>query len=214
MKKYEFDNEPQLLEQEGSTMRISFDVEQAIVPIPSMSGEQAGERTIYKAAVVRVPIPMKAERIVAAVIAAGGDMLKANVVAAEALFADSGCSDLMLAKNFKTAKINEYDKSTAVNEFFLNGDSMWIPREDREALMRRFEAEKSAGRTTTNINQMGRVYTLPIDTAISMMNQLEVYAADSFDCTQAHLGSVAALETVSEVVAYDYTTGYPPKLSF
>ena len=120
MKKYEFDNEPQLLEQEGSTMRINFDVEQAIVPIQSMSGEQAGERTIYKAAVVRVPIPMKAERIVAAVIAAGGDMLKANVVAAEALFADSGCSDLTLAKNFKTAMINEYDKSTAVNEFFLN----------------------------------------------------------------------------------------------
>jgi hypothetical protein len=41
-----------------------------------------------------------------------------------------------------------------------------------------------------------------------------VYAADSFDRTQAHLGAVAALETVSEVVAYDYTTGYPPKLSF
>lgn len=113
-----------------------------------------------------------------------------------------------------TVEINEYDKSTAVNEFFLNGDSMWIPRADREALMRRFEAEKSAGRTTTNINQMGRVYTLPIDTAIAMMNQLEVYAADSFDCTQAHLGAVAALMTVSEVVAYDYTTGYPPKLSF
>lgn len=112
-------------------------------------------------------------------------------------------------------EINAYDTSKAVNSFYMNGQEMeWIPRDDRQSLMRRFEAEKSAGRTTTNINQMGRVYTLPIDTAIAMMNQLEVYAADSFDCTQAHLGAVAALETVSEVVAYDYTTGYPQKLEF
>ena len=111
-------------------------------------------------------------------------------------------------------EINEYDVSSAVNEFTLNGTPIWIPRADREALMRRFEAEKAAGRETTNINQAGQTYTLPIDTAITMMNQLEVYAADSYDCTQAHLGAAAALTEFNDIVAYDYTTGYPPKLAF
>ena len=138
------------------------------------------------------------------------DIFEAKFIEVETTITDR----VAIARQELLKEICDYDQSTAVNEFFLNGDSMWIPREVREALMRRFEAEKSAERTTTNINQMGRVYTLPIDTAISIMNQLEVYAADCYDCTQAHLGAAAALNTFEAIVAYDYTTGYPQKLAF
>ena len=117
MKKYEFDNEPQMLEQEGSMMRISFDVEQAVVPIPSMSGEPSGERTIYKASVVRVPIPLNAANIIDELIAAGCDELHAEVVAREAMFVLGGSKDLEQAKALVIAKITEYDSSSAVNEF-------------------------------------------------------------------------------------------------
>lgn len=128
--------------------------------------------------------------------------------------ATTSTDKVAIARQQLLDEIAAYDVSSAVNEFTLNGTPMWIPRADREALMRRFEAEKAASRETTNINQAGQTYTLPIDTAIAMMNQLEVYAADSYDCTQAHLGAAAALTEFNDIVAYDYTTGYPSKLAF
>lgn len=112
-------------------------------------------------------------------------------------------------------EINAYDTSKAVNSFYMNGQEMeWIPRDDRQALMRRFEAEKSQGKTETTIWQAPNSYTLPIDTAILMMNRLEVYASEAYDRTQQHITAAEQLQTLSACVAYDYTTGYPQKLEF
>ena len=214
MKKYEFDNEPQMLEQEGSMMRISFDVEQAVVPIPSMSGEPSGERTIYKASVVRVPIPLNAANIIDELIAAGCDELHAEVVAREAMFVLGGSKDLEQAKALVIAKITEYDSSSAVNEFTYNDIPMWLPDAKRTQLAKRFETDELDGLTETKMIYGGIEITLPIATAKTMLHQLESYARDCFDNMNAHKASVAALTTVKKVLAYDYTTGYPPKLAF
>ena len=97
----------------------------------------------------------------------------------------------------------------------MNGQEMeWIPRDDRQSLMRRFEAEKSQSKTETTIWQAPNSYTLPIDTAILMMNRLEVYASEAYDRTQHHLTAAEQLQTLAACVAYDYTTGYPQKLKF
>ena len=69
MRKSTFDNRPELLEQEGAVMRINFDVESVMEPVPSMDGEQEGEREVFKAYVVRVPLPFSVESVMAALMA-------------------------------------------------------------------------------------------------------------------------------------------------
>lgn len=214
MKKYEFDNEPQMLEQEGSMMRISFDVESQQKEFPSMSGDEPVVRTIYLAHVTRVPMPLNADTIASTLVADGFSQEKADVVATQTMFVAGGSSDLELAKAFVIAKITEYDCSTAVNEFSINGDPMWLPDAKRTQVSKRFNTDEGEGLTDTKIINEGKVYELPIATARQMMLQLEIYAKHCYDKTEEHKAAVNALKTVKAVCNYDYTAGYPPKLAF
>lgn len=40
------------------------------------------------------------------------------------------------------------------------------------------------------------------------------YARECWNVTESHLAAAASLTTVEEMKAYDYTVGYPEKLSF
>ena len=45
-----------------------------------------------------------------------------------------------------------------------------------------------------------------------MLDGIELYASACYDNTQRHLTNIGALSTVEEILAYDYTLGYPEKL--
>ena len=47
------------------------------------------------------------------------------------------------------------------------------------------------------------------DKAIQLLSALEMYALECFNVTAAHKKAVAEMSTVEEVLAYDYTAGYP-----
>lgn len=47
-----------------------------------------------------------------------------------------------------------------------------------------------------------------------MLYAIEVYASKCYDNTQKHLANVEKLETLEEIIEYDYHTGYPEKLNF
>lgn len=121
---------------------------------------------------------------------------------------------LEVAKSEKIAQITDYDTSEAVNSFTLDGDTMWISRDDRISLMNSTTILKNAGQETTTLWYGGEKYTLPCDTLIQMLSALEVYALQCYDVTEEHKAAVNALTTIEEVDAYDYTTGYPQQLSF
>lgn len=125
-----------------------------------------------------------------------------------------GLDALTLAKTAVIAEIKKYDTSKAVNEFFYNGDSMWLDDATRTKLAKRLDVDKKSGLSTTRVNYEGRTFELPVESAEVMLFQLEQYARDSFDKTNEHLATVEALTTVEDVVAYDYTVGYPTKLTF
>jgi hypothetical protein len=110
--------------------------------------------------------------------------------------------------------ISAYDKSSVVNSFTINGNAVWFDRETRAVLMRRFEAEKATGATETTLWYGIKNITIPIDKAIEMSNEVEVYACKCLDTTTAHKAAVSELTDINELLAYDYTTGYPDKLSF
>ena len=110
--------------------------------------------------------------------------------------------------------IDAYDKSDSVNAFQVSGISMWLDKATRSGLMLRLSAESNAGAKTTTLWYGTHQISLPIENAINMLNLLELYASKCYDNTQGHLAAIEALETVEEVLKYDYTSGYPDKLEF
>ena len=111
-------------------------------------------------------------------------------------------------------QITEYDQSEDVNSFTLQGKTMWLPKETRVGLVNSVTIEKNAGKETTVLWFGGERYELPVDTALQMLSALELYALECYNVTAAHKAAVNALESVEDVVAYDYTQGYPEKLNF
>ena len=111
-------------------------------------------------------------------------------------------------------QITEYDQSEDVNSFTLQGKQMWLPKETRVGLVNSVTIEKKAGKETTVLWFGGERYELPVDTALQMLSALELYALECYNVTAAHKAAVNALERVEDVVAYDYTQGYPEKLNF
>lgn len=111
-------------------------------------------------------------------------------------------------------QITEYDQSEDVNSFTLQGKTMWLPKETRVGLVNSVTIEKNAGKETTVLWFGGERYELPVDTTLQMLSALELYALECYNVTAAHKAAVNALESVEDVVAYDYTQGYPEKLNF
>ena len=111
--------------------------------------------------------------------------------------------------------IETFDTSPAVNGFLLNGSVEWIDIELRIKLCTRtLPEEKKAGKTSTVLWLGNKPYELPIETIEQIMHEIEIYAKACLDVTNSHKAKVLTLSDVSALVAYDYTAGYPEKLSF
>lgn len=111
--------------------------------------------------------------------------------------------------------IEAYDTSPAVNGFYLGGKLMWIDIDLRVKLCTRtLPEEKKAGKTSTVLWLDNEPYDLPIDTIEDIMHKIEIYAKECLDVTNRHKALVSTLSGVDDVVNYDYTAGYPEKLSF
>ena len=128
-------------------------------------------------------------------------------------------------EDIKANKVDEilaYDSSSAVNEFSIGGQPMWLPFETRTRLDRRFAVERlkaeSQGKTesevVTTLWHEGQSFEMPLATAMALLLALEDYATICYDNTQRHIAEVMKLESMEAVESYDYTTGYPAKLAF
>ena len=111
-------------------------------------------------------------------------------------------------------QITEYDQSEDVNSFTLQGKTMWLPKETRVGLVNSITIEKNAGKETTILWFGGEKYELPVDTALQMLADLELYAVQCYNTTAMHKANVISLGSVDDVVNYDYTLHYPEKLNF
>jgi len=74
--------------------------------------------------------------------------------------------------------------------------------------------EKAAGKTDSTLWFNSISITVNCDAAIQMLSSLELYALTCYNKTAEHKVAVEALTTPSEVKNYDYTAGYPEKLTF
>lgn len=121
---------------------------------------------------------------------------------------------LARAKSAKIAELEVYDASDAVNSFSVNGKVIWLDAATRQQLRISLDAMQQAGRENVTKWFDGEQYTYPIDVWYYMLAQVEVYASDALNVTEAHKAAINALASVTEVEGYDYTQGYPEKLSF
>ena len=118
------------------------------------------------------------------------------------------------AKNKKIAELTAYDKSDAVNIFYISEMPVWLDKETRVGLKLRFEAELAKGKDETTLWHNGIQFPLPLSSAMQMLYALELYASECYDNTARHSANINALTTIEEVEAYDYTLFYPNKLRF
>ena len=117
------------------------------------------------------------------------------------------------AKRIISEKITAYDTSEAVNSFLLNGIPAWLDKETRVGLMNSITIEKSAGFENTTLWLGTQSFTLPVDTAIAFLFQLELYAKQCYNKTAEHKYNLELLDNPLEILEYNYTEGYPEKLS-
>lgn len=116
---------------------------------------------------------------------------------------------LAIEKLVKVAAITAYDVTDAVNVFEINGTRAWLDKATRVGLVNSLTIEKAAGHTESTLYLNGQALVLPIDEALSMLSELELYAVECYRTTEAHKANVDALNVIEDVAAYDITADYP-----
>lgn len=119
---------------------------------------------------------------------------------------------LKQAKADKIAEITDYDTSSSVNGFILNGLLVWLDKATRVGLMNSTTIAKAAGQKTTTLWLGGIKLVVDCDKAIQLLSALEMYAMECFNVTASHKQAVSELTTIEEVETYDYKAGYPKML--
>ena len=215
----------------------NYDVEEKVVKVPSMRGEeieeiQETEETRYSYVQVRISGEPTLSKCFEAILKAYKD--EHNTSLYDVLLSE-GTNDqiedinynikvdfniapekspLDRAKELVFREIDQYDTSSNVNGFILNGIQVWLDKDTRVGLMNSITIEKNAGKEQSILWLNGICITVNCDAAIQMLSSLELYALACYNKTAEHKLAISQLTDVSKVKAYDYTAGYPDKLSF
>ena len=90
----------------------------------------------------------------------------------------------------------------------------WFDKATRVGLRNSTNVLKKLGNETTSLWVNNKEITIKCDQLIDMLDKLEIYALNCFDITSKHKRNVYQLSTIEEIENYDYTSGYPEKLTF
>lgn len=118
-------------------------------------------------------------------------------------------SELDLYKVLK-AKIEYYDSSSNVNNFYINGMNFWLDKNTRVGLAHLANCTEG----TMQLVLGGTILEIESSVVKDILAQIERYAAQCYLQTQKHLIAIKELKTVEDMINYDYTKGYPEKLTF
>lgn len=120
---------------------------------------------------------------------------------------------LTAAQREVLSTIETYDASDSVNAFMLNGQAVWLDKATRVGLMNSTTIAKAMGQDTTTLWLGEAKLVVDCDKAIQLLSALEMYALECFNVTAAHKKAVTEMTTLEDVLGYDYTGGYPQKLT-
>ena len=113
--------------------------------------------------------------------------------------------------------IDIYDKSDRVNSFLIGETPMWLDKATRTGLAYTITVEEALGNETTSLWYEAKPpveFTLPVEVMKQMLGAVEVYAKETYNITQKHKAAVYEIESIEELLGYDFGGGYPDKLQF
>lgn len=120
---------------------------------------------------------------------------------------------ISILKELVINEITEYDISSDVNSFVLNGQEVWLNKDTRVGLMNSTSISKASGQEKTTLWLGTYKSEIDCDLCIQLLGALEMYALQCYNKTAEHKKNVLELETIEEVIEYDYKAGYPEKLN-
>ena len=118
------------------------------------------------------------------------------------------------AKLTKTREIKEYNSSSNVDGFYLNGVKHWLTLDERKAAELSTKAHITLGHETTEQCMGGVFYTIPCESLIYMLAELEIYALECLNHAKRQIAEVSEMTDIEAVEKYDVTKGYPEMLKF
>lgn len=106
--------------------------------------------------------------------------------------------------------IEHYDSSLSVNSFLFNDNPLWLDKATRVGLVNLVNS--SSDNVTLALGN--QIITIPVEVAKQFLAALEVYAGDCYINTARHRINIKQLKSKEDLLSYDFTAGYPEKLSF
>lgn len=101
-----------------------------------------------------------------------------------------------------------FDQSDNVNSFIYKGNKYWLDKQQRSCM----KTVAESGLDTIEIVMGDIALALPAEFVRQFILSLEAYAYKCYVNTAKHQQAISNLNTVEEVLNYDFTTGYPEKL--
>lgn len=112
-------------------------------------------------------------------------------------------------KDILLKQIELYDHSDEVNSFIFKGNKYWLDKQQRSCM----KTVSESGMDTIDIVVGDEVVNVSSTFLKQFILDLEAYAYQCYVATAKHLTSAKSLETIEDVINYDYTTGYPEKIT-
>lgn len=117
-------------------------------------------------------------------------------------------------KEVKLKELADYDTSDNVNDFDVNGVNAWFDKDTRAALSTSIESASLLGETEITFVINDNEFSIEIQSAKQMLAAVQRYADKCFLVTESHKRAIKGLTEAEAIVNYDFTTGYPTKVTF
>lgn len=125
----------------------------------------------------------------------------------------SGKDVLASVKELVCGEIADHDTSDAVNGFYVNGEHVWLDKATRVGIKSALDDYERMGIASYTFWFGNRMVEMPISVAHDVMAKIELYASECFNVTSAHKVHVSKTADVESALMYDYSVGYPEKVS-
>lgn len=126
----------------------------------------------------------------------------------------TAAQQLSEAKEEKCDFVTRYGLSEDLNSCVANGINIYVPSDSRIRLRNLINAEIAVGNTEMSQWYNGVCFTYSLEEWDRMLNEYISYLHNVQNVIEQHKVNINALLTIKKVQNYDYTTGYPEKLSF
>lgn len=107
----------------------------------------------------------------------------------------------------------EYDNSSEVNSFYINGKQVWFNKVTRIGIVNAINLQKELGNNTYIIWFDNISIELDINRALNILAMIENYASICYNVTQKHINEIKKLSSIEECLNYDITANYPTILN-